>query len=191
MARRLVVASALALVVAACGGSHPPAEPPAPRVWKDMNARQREQYMKDVVMPRAREVFTAFDPSFADMDCKTCHGPGADDKTFEMPNPDIRPLPNTPDAFMALMAKDDEVKRFTPFMVDKVEPMMAELLQVTVFDPRTETGEMSCEYCHTLVDDAGKVVPGKRREAHHHDHGDHGDHDDHDEHDEHDHDHDD
>ena len=177
------------MAVAACGGSKASttAEKPAPRVWKDMNADQRVQYMKDVVMPRAREVFTAFDATYADMDCKTCHGPGADDGSFEMPNPAIRPLPNTPDAFMALIGKDADVQRFTPFMVEQVEPMMGELLQTTVFDPKTGTGELSCSTCHTLVNEAGEVVPDPRGRGHDHDDHDH-DHDhDHDEHAEHDH----
>lgn len=174
MSTSIVRLAAAAVLLAACGSSAPKAAPPAPTAWKDMNADQREQYMKDVVMPRAREVFTAFDAKYADMDCKTCHGRGADDGHFEMPNPDMRPLPSTPDAFMALIAKDAEVQRFTPFMVEKVEPMMGELLQMTVFDPRTETGELSCSTCHTLVDEAGNVVPDPRGREH--DHGDH-DHD--------------
>jgi hypothetical protein len=168
----------LVLVLAACGGSGAkPADPPAPRAWKDMSTDQRKEYMKEVVMPRAKEVFTAFDPGYADMDCKTCHGRGDDDGTYEMPSAELRPLPNTPEAFMALVEKDADVKRFTPFMVEKVEPMMGELLQMTVFDPKTETGELSCETCHTLVDAAGNVVPPREREGHeHHDHDHHHDH---------------
>jgi hypothetical protein len=71
---------------------------------------------------------------------------------------------------MALMGKDAEVQRFTPFMAGKVEPMMGELLHMTVFDPKTETGELSCEGCHTLVDETGKVVAHERPGyEHHHD----------------------
>jgi hypothetical protein len=43
-------------------------------------------------------------------------------------------------------------------MATKVEPMMGELLQMSVFDPKTKTGDFSCEACHTLVDADGKDV---------------------------------
>jgi hypothetical protein len=179
MMTRLV---ALTIFVAACGGSHGKASAPAPALWKDMNAEQRLAYMEKVVMPRAKQVFVEFDAErYKDMDCKTCHGPGADDRSFEMPNPAIKPLPNSPEAFMALYAQDADVQRFTPFMSDKVEPMMGELLQMTVFDPKTDTGELSCSTCHQLVDDEGNVAPDPRRAAEHdhaeHDHADHADHD--------------
>lgn len=154
--------------VAACGSSSKSSMPPKGMVWKDMNADQRKEYMEHVVMPKAKEVFAAFDPKYQTMDCKTCHGPGAEDGSFEMPNAKIRPLPNTPDAFMALMAKDPEVQRFTPFMAGKVEPMMGELLHMTVFDPKTNTGELSCATCHTLVDETGKVVPPEKHGEHAH-----------------------
>jgi hypothetical protein len=159
----------VALVFLVACSSSKSAQPPKGMVWKDMNADQRHWYMTNVVMPKATAVFSEFDPKYKTMDCKTCHGPGAEDGSFEMPNPKIRPLPNTPEAFMALMEKDEEVKRFTPFMGGKVEPMMGELLHMTVFDPQTKTGEISCQSCHTLVDADGKVVPPERHD-HDHDH---------------------
>ena len=158
----------LLLLVAACSSSSKSAQPPKGMVWKDMNGDQRHWYMTNVVMPKAKAVFAEFDPKYNTMDCKTCHGPGADDGSFEMPNPKIRPLPNTPEAFMALMEKDAEVKRFTPFMAGKVEPMMGELLHMTVFDPQTKTGEMSCQNCHVLVDETGKPVPPEHGHEDHH-----------------------
>lgn len=169
MSRFIITPALFLAAAAACGGSSSKsAMPPKDMKWKDMNADQRKEYMEHVVMPKAKELFVAFDPKYKDMDCKTCHGPGADNGSFEMPNAAMRPLPNTPEAFMALMGKDAEVQRFTPFMVEKVEPMMGELLQMTVFDPKTETGELSCEGCHTLVDEAGKVVPSKKHAEHQH-----------------------
>ena len=149
-------------LVAACGAPNKPAPAPAPAkplVWKDMDATQRETYMKDVVMPRTKEIFVAFDPKYASMDCKTCHGPGAEDGTFEMPNPKIKPLPNTEELFMAWINKDPEAARYTEFMATKLEPLMGELLQQKVFDPKTGTGQMTCSSCHQLVDGNGKVVP--------------------------------
>ena len=124
-----------------------------------MDHEQREKYMTDVVMPRAQAVFAAFDPKFKTMDCKTCHGVGASDGTFEMPSSGIKPLPNTPEAFMEWIGKDAEAARYTEFMASKVEPMMGELLQRTVFDPKTQSGELGCSTCHQLVDATGTVVP--------------------------------
>jgi hypothetical protein len=146
------------LLLAACGSSAKPAAPPRPLVWKDMTTEQRTTYMKEVVLPKAKEVFVAFDPKYATMDCKTCHGDGVDDGSYEMPNPKIKPLPSTEEAFMAWIGKDTDAARFTGFMAQKVEPLMGELLHEAVFDPKTGTGEFGCSNCHTLVDADGKLV---------------------------------
>jgi hypothetical protein len=156
-------------VLAACGSPSAPPQTPAqpvqpakPVTWKDMDATQRETFMKEVVMPKTKELFVAFDPKYQSMDCKTCHGDGATDGTFEMPNPKIKPLPNTPEAFMAWVSKDAEAGRYAQFMSEKLEPLMGELLQISVFDPQTKTGELSCSTCHQLVDASGKIVPDSR-----------------------------
>jgi hypothetical protein len=168
-------------VLAACGSSSTPppqtpapaAAPAAPVAWKDMDATQRETFMKEVVMPRSKELFVAFDPKSASMDCKTCHGDGATDGTFEMPNPKIKPLPNTPEAFMAWVSKDAEAGRYAEFMATKLEPAVAEMLQLEPFDPKTNTGEFSCGNCHQLVDANGQIVPDPRAEEHEHEHEHH------------------
>jgi len=165
---------AILLVLAACGSKSTsaakPTAPTAPLAWKDMNHDQRHAYMKDVVMPRSKEIFVAFDATrYANMDCKTCHGKGADDGSFEMPNPDIKPLPNTEELFMAWVAKDPDAGKVAGFMSQKVEPLMGELLGETVFDPKTNTGEFSCMNCHQLVDADGKVVKMEPHEGHDHD----------------------
>lgn len=123
-----------------------------------MDAKQREVYMKDVVMPRTKALFAAFAPKYQTMDCKTCHGPGAEDGSFEMPSAGIKPLPNTEEAFMAWVGKDAEAARYTEFMATKLEPLMGELLQISVFDPKTGKGELSCGNCHQLVDASGQVA---------------------------------
>ena len=133
-----------------------------------MDATQREQYMKDVVMPRSKELFVAFDAKYATMDCTTCHGDGASDGSFEMPNGKIKRLPNSPDTFMAWIGKDAEAARYTEFMATKLEPLMGELLQVPVFDPKTKTGDLSCSTCHQLVDDSGNLAPDPRGRDHDH-----------------------
>ncbi len=123
-----------------------------------MTQAQRTTYMKEVVLPKTKAIFVAFDSKYQTMDCKTCHGDGADDGSFTMPNGKIKPLPNTEEAFMAWVGKDAEAARYTGFMASKVEPLMGELLHVSVFDPKTKTGEMSCANCHMLVDGDGKIV---------------------------------
>ncbi len=147
------LASLVIVVATGCGSSSKPvSEPAKPLVWKDMDATQRQKYMTDVVLPRTKALFVEFDPKYQSMDCKTCHGDGATDGSFEMPNAKIKPLPNTPEAFMAWMSKDAEAARYAQFMGTKLEPAMGELLQQPVFDPKTGQGEVSCSTCHTLVD---------------------------------------
>ncbi|WP_437670222.1 hypothetical protein [Sorangium sp. So ce131] len=136
---------ALCLVVAACGG-----EDSEPVAWKDMSFEQRYAYMEEVVTPQMSETFAAFDPKFEGMSCPTCHGAGATDGSYAMPSAEVPPLPDTPDAFLEY-AMDPEVGRWADWMYNTVVPQMADLLQVERFDPTTETGEFSCNNCHTLT----------------------------------------
>jgi hypothetical protein len=169
---RIVVA---VLAFTACGGSSKtttePAKPDKPLVWKDMDLEQRTTYMKDIVLPRAKDLFVAFDANkYASMDCATCHGDGVKDGSFEMPNPKIKPLPNSEEAFMAWVSKEPEAGKYAEFMATKLQPLMGELLQETVFDPKTMTGELSCHTCHTLVDANGKIVEPPKHDEHDHKH---------------------
>ena len=117
-----------------------------------MNADQRLEFMKTTVLPAAKAKFQAFDAKrFEKFDCVTCHGPGAEDGSFEMPNPKIKALPPTAEAYKAWIAKDANAKRYTDFMSNEVVPMMADLFQVKAFDPATHTGEFSCPACHTMA----------------------------------------
>jgi hypothetical protein len=92
------------LVAAACGGkSTGPANPtPPPDIpYKDMNADQRAAFMKLTVMPKMKPIFQQFDGKmFAEFNCKTCHGEGAKDGSFDMPNADLPRMP-PPEMFMA------------------------------------------------------------------------------------------
>lgn len=145
---------ALILALAACGSSSKSTTTPAPAptVWKDMNLEQRTEFMKREVMPKAKAVFVAFDEAkFKDMDCATCHGDGAADGSFEMPNPKIKALPATEEAFMAWVSKDEEAARYTKMMSEELVPLMANLLGEKPFDPATHSGEFSCQACHTMA----------------------------------------
>lgn len=157
-------------VVAACGGgssTKTTPEPAKPTVWKDMNLDQRTTYMKEVVLPKTKEIFVAFDAKYQTMDCVTCHGDGAADGTFEMPNGKIKPLPNSEEAFMAWVAKEPEAGRYAQFMSEKLEPLMGELLQEAVFDPKTKTGELGCTTCHMLIDSGGNVIKAEHKSGEH------------------------
>jgi hypothetical protein len=118
--------------------------------WKDMTKEQRGKYMAKVVMPKMKPLFQSFDPKgFAKFECETCHGGGAKDHSFKMPNPDIFVLPNpeTKGAFEAL-AKDkgDWMK----FMATQVKPQMAELLGLPQWEPQNpDPNAFGCFQCHT------------------------------------------
>ena len=154
------------LFAAACGGKSTPATttpekaeeapPPADMAFKDMNADQRMAFMKHTVMPAMKKTFAEFDPKFADMNCKTCHGKGADDGAFEMPNPDLPRLKKSPEEFVAWMNSDPKHKAWAEFMGQKVTPQMAELLKMTPFNPETNTGDFSCHGCHMLEGEEAK-----------------------------------
>lgn len=173
MTRLFVLPSALILLAAtACGGGRTepakPASAAAPTAYKDMNLEQRETFMKEVVVPTMAPLWAAFDPKLPALDCKTCHGKGADDGSWEMPNPEIEVLPSTPEAY-AEFAKRGDHGVWTTFMAEKVEPEMAKLLGMTPFDPKTMTGEFSCNSCHTL--EGGVTLHPKKQE--HDEHGEH------------------
>ncbi len=123
-----------------------------------MNLEQRTNYMKDVVLPKTKELFVTVDAKYETMDCITCHGDGAKDGSFEMPNPKIKPLPSSEEAFVAWVSKDPAAGKMAEFMSTKLEPLMGELLQKAVYDPATKTGELGCTTCHMLVDASGNVV---------------------------------
>lgn len=162
-------------VLSGCGGSQPPVEPapvapaepaaeapapapaptaaeapapaePAKLAWKDMNRDQRIEHMKNVVTPKMKEAFVAFDEKkYANMDCSTCHGPGAKDGTFKMPNAALPKLPK-PDGFAKLKEKHP---KGMDFMMTKVVPEMAALLDTQPYDPQTHQG-LGCAACHVM-----------------------------------------
>jgi hypothetical protein len=164
----------LSLALAACGGSSStpstptPKEVPTPAAWSDdLSLEQKGQYMKAVVLPKAKELFTAFDPKFANMDCKTCHGDGAEDGSFEMPDLKVPALPNTEEAFMKWLGEKPERGPMAKFMGETLEPEMAKLLGKTVFNPADGSGEFGCIACHTLVDAEGKPVEMPKHDESH------------------------
>ena len=130
-----------------CGGSSKSDEDkPVPKApWKDQTHDERLVYMKKVVFPKMKPEFVAFDAKdFGDMTCVTCHGPGAKDKSFKMPNPKLPKLPATEDGFNKLKEKHPEAVKF---MMEKVVPDMAALLGESPYSPQTHLG-FGCFRCH-------------------------------------------
>ena len=112
-----------------------------------MDKKARGKYMKDVVMPKMKEVFTAFDTKYANMQCMTCHGSGATNGSFAMPNPELPQLPADMSKFKEWAAKKPAM---TEFMVKHVKPEMAKLLNEPEYNPETKVG-FGCAECHTMA----------------------------------------
>lgn len=108
-------------------------------------------FMKKTVFPKMKDEFTGWDAKrFADMNCKTCHGDGASDGSFTMPNPKLPVLPSKPEDFKKLAAKKPAAAKF---MMEHVVPDMASMLGQQPYDMKTQQG-FGCHNCHT--DDAKK-----------------------------------
>ena len=120
--------------------------------WKDMTFKQKRAYMKSAVTPTMKPIFLAFDgKKFETFNCETCHGKGAADRKFKMPSPDIHALPNTPAAFEAKLKSEPTWPKWTKFMAEEVEPPMAKLMGMPVFNPKQPVeGAFGCAKCHRL-----------------------------------------
>lgn len=158
VAMRAVFACSILTAIAACGGSSTPStttvtsEPavvgPPAVAWKDLSREQRGKYMEAVVTPKLKALFVAYDgEAFAEFGCKTCHGDGADAKTFKMPSPNLFVLPGTPEGFGELGKEKPE---YMKFMATQVKPTMAKLLGIEEYDPADpKPGTFGCMACHT------------------------------------------
>jgi hypothetical protein len=127
----------------------PPVEPEAPAkvAWPDMTQEQKKEHMKTVVLPGMRAVFQELDATkYADIKCGFCHGDGAKDGSFEMPNPKLPKL-DPANGFQKHMKSKPAL---TQFMMDRVSPEMARLLDVPPYDPATQQG-FGCFNCHTMA----------------------------------------
>jgi hypothetical protein len=111
--------------------------------WQAKSHAERLDYMKTVVLPKMKEEFSAFDAKYAKMDCKTCHGDGAKDGSFKMPNPKLPKL-TADDNFKKHQQKTPDILKF---MLTKVEPDMATILGLPPYDMTTHKG-FSCFDCH-------------------------------------------
>jgi len=126
-----------------------PAEAPAEKkvAWKDMTEDQKKEVMKTVVYPAMKTEFQGFDSKrFADMTCMTCHGPGAKEGKFTMPNPKLPKL-DPKDGFAKYKKSKADILKF---MMEHVAPDMAKLLDLEPYNPDTKQG-FGCFNCHTMA----------------------------------------
>ena len=145
------IASLACLLVTACGNEQDDSPPGTqPTAYAQLNREQRTAFMSTVVLPQMTQIFAEFDPKFQNLSCTTCHGSGVADGTFAMPSPQVPALPGSEEAFIEYM-KDPEHARWSKFMIERVWPKMADLLQVAKFDPATHPEGFSCHNCHTLI----------------------------------------
>ncbi|MBV9948011.1 MAG: hypothetical protein JOZ69_14245 [Myxococcales bacterium] len=135
----------------AAPASTPPGEgggtqPPRPGQWDSWSKEQKMAYMKAAVLPKMGPLFHDFDAKrFAEPKCVTCHGAGAKDGSFKMPNPALPKLPATPEGFKKL---HDAHPKVVDFMANQVVPTMAALVGEPPYDPKTQKG-FGCFECHT------------------------------------------
>jgi len=102
--------------------------------------------MKSTVMPKMGALFHDYDAKkFDEPKCVLCHGSGAKDGSFKMPNPELPKLDVSPAGMKATHAK---FPKMVEFMSKQVEPTQAELLGEQPFDMKTMKG-FSCLDCHT------------------------------------------
>jgi hypothetical protein len=117
----------------------------APAAWKDMSHEQKLGFMKTVFMPKMKAEFVGFDAKmFEKMNCMTCHGDGAKDGSFKMPNPQLPKL-KVDAGFKTEMTKHPAI---TKFMMEKVVGTAAGTLGLPPYDPKTHEG-FGCFGCHT------------------------------------------
>jgi hypothetical protein len=121
-------------------------EPPGPGQWDTWSKDQKLAYMKSAVMPKMGPMFHDFDAKkYAETKCVLCHGAGAKDKSFKMPNAGLPKLPTTPDGMKKLHETKAEM---VEFMSKQVVPTTASLLGKEPYDPKTKKG-FGCFGCHT------------------------------------------
>jgi cytochrome c553 len=136
-----------ALAADAGAPAAPAAAAPAKKIdWENMKLEERKKYMKSTVLPEMKKKFQAFDAkTYKKFNCATCHGDGATDGKFKMPNPKLPKLPTDQAGFMALQQKKPEAVKF---MGTVVKPTVAGLLGLPEWSPQNPKG-FGCYECHT------------------------------------------
>jgi hypothetical protein len=139
------LAMMLSIAMAGCGSKTNAIKkdlPPAPTVkFDDMTAEQRADFMKTTVVPTMKPLFQKHNADkFKDFGCKTCHGEGASQGEFNMPN---EALPALDFQDMAQWKPED-----LKWMSTVIKPTMAKLLSQEEYSDTNPKG-FGCLECHT------------------------------------------
>jgi len=117
----------------------------ASKTWAQMDHAERVDHMAKTVEPRLAAKFREWDAErYADFDCATCHGEGANDGTYAMPNPD---LPHLEEKGLFKKHRKEQPEA-VKFMWKVVEAEVADAMGLT-YGPK---GDIACWTCH-VVDD--------------------------------------
>jgi mono/diheme cytochrome c family protein len=127
-----------------------PAAVGAPKIdWAHASVAEKKKYMKSTVLPEMKKAFQEYDAkTYKKFTCATCHGDGATDGKFKMPNAKLPKLPTAQEGFMALQKKKPDAVKF---MGTVVKPKMAGLLGLPEWTPQKMDG-FGCYQCHTKED---------------------------------------
>ncbi|CAN5921694.1 hypothetical protein BH11MYX3_BH11MYX3_17440 [soil metagenome] len=124
------------------GGSGEVAAKPLPDVaFESLDHDQRIQFMKEFVVPTMAPLFKNHDAAkYAEFGCITCHGAGAKEGKFDMPNDKL------PKLFGPSMSKFE--KQDVEWMGKEIKPTMAKLLREPEYSDENPKG-FGCLECHT------------------------------------------
>ena len=123
-----------------------PVPPPNFGEWANWSHEKKLEFMRGTVEATEKALFVEYDPKrYANFTCTTCHGSGALNGKFKMPNPDLPKWPGGADAFRELKQRDPKMLTFMQLVI---VPVTARLLGVKEFDMASHTG-FSCFQCHT------------------------------------------
>ena len=142
---------------AAPAASDATAVPPRANIdWAKMTRPERKDYMKNVVLPKAQQMFTSFDPKqFKHVTCGTCHGEDYARGTYKMPNAALPMLPASTRGFKELRDRSPEM---VTFMSTRVKPTIAALLGLPEYSPANPQG-FACFNCHMKGHERGQKMP--------------------------------
>ena len=112
--------------------------------WEMMNTEQRKLHMKNVVMPRAGELFRNWRPEkYGNTDCTLCHDKGKTEINFQMPASHLPVLSGD----WTLSPEFKKYPETTKLKLDRLVPLMSEALGKKTFSLITRRG-FGCYSCH-------------------------------------------